>query len=199
MKFRVSVLVIVAIMMMPSSAGAKKIIQFGLRGGLNLTNMNFNENPVTSSNTAGFYLGPTIKFTVPVIGIGLDASAVYDQRGCEIDGTKVTNKNLAIPINLRYEIGLSQLACIILKAGPQFSFNVGDKNFSELTNYENYKLSDSNFSVNVGGGVILFENLEASVTYNIACGKTGEGVKKNVDEAFRTRANSWQIGICYYF
>ena len=184
-------------------------VKFGLKGGYNITSMSISSDVVKKSNQTGFFVGPTAKFTLPIVGLGIDAAALYDQREAKLDnGTEsstVSEKSINIPINLRYSIGLGSLASIYLAAGPQFGFNIGGKNYnwSEGTNYE---LKKSNISINVGAGVTLANHLEIGCTYNIACGKTGEftyttaveaASKEIVSKANRT--NAWQIYAAYYF
>jgi len=190
---------------LPSQAQVK----FGLKGGLNVTNMSLSSDVIKKDNQTGFFVGPTVKFTLPIVGLGIDAAAVYDQRDAKLDDEKISQHSINIPINLRYSIGLGSLAGVYFAAGPQFGFNVGDKNFSwkTATSASNYKLKDSNFSINVGAGVMLISHLEIGFTYNIACGKTGEvnitdvagsaagqalGIKSN-------RTNAWQVSAAYYF
>lgn len=109
-------------------------IKFGLKGGLNVTNMSFSTDVIDKSNQTGFFVGPTVKFTLPLVGLGIDAAALYDQRDAKVgdEGDELTLKQRAIniPINLRYNIGLGSMAGIYLAAGPQFGFNIGDKTFS---------------------------------------------------------------------
>ena len=188
-------------MLMPVSA--KKAIQFGLRGGANLTNMSLTDCPLTKDNQTGFYVGPTIKATVPVIGIGVDLSALYDQRGAKLTdeaGTTktITQKNIAIPLNIRYDFSLAGIVGAFVKAGPQFAFNMGDEEY-KWNDTNSYTLKKSNFSVNVGLGVMLLDHLEVAATYNIACGKTADGVWENTKDAFKSKNNSWQLGLAYYF
>ncbi len=192
---------------MPSEAQVK----FGLKGGLNITSMSMNSEVLDASNRAGFFIGPSVKFTLPVVGLGIDGSVVYDQRESKLNlsnstasGTSTTLKqqSINIPINVRYTFGLCDLAGIYVAAGPQFGFNVGDKNVNLYDG--NYKFKSSNFSVNVGLGVTLIKHLEIGATYNIACGKTGEatwkGVAENVFESVGDgKANAWQISAAYYF
>ena len=58
-------------------------------------------------------------------------------------------------------------------AGPQFGFNVGDKEH-KITDHETWHLSGSTLSVNLGVGVMLINHIQLSANYNIVCGKTGE-------------------------
>lgn len=188
---------------MPASAQVK----FGLKGGLNVTSMSFSSDVLDASNRAGFFIGPTIKLTVPVVGLSFDASALYDQREAKVkvDDTTVGNslktKSINIPINVRYGWGLGSMANVFVFAGPQFGFNVGDKD-QKITEGTTWQLKSSNFSVNVGAGVTVLSHLQLTANYNIACGKTGDvtvgGVVSDVTSS-KGNANSWQIGLAYYF
>lgn len=196
--FTLVVLVAATLVTIPAQAQFK----FGLKGGLNLTDMSFSVDDVDVSNRAGFFIGPTAKFTLPIVGLGLDASVLYDQREAKLNDTddKIKQQAINIPINLRYDIGLGSLAAVYLAAGPQFGFNIGDKHQSLYDDVAEWKLNDSNFSVNVGLGVMLLGHLQVGANYNIVCGKTGEvTVLEGVGKAFRGRSNTWQISAAYYF
>ena len=181
---------------------AQAQFKFGLKGGLNVTDMSFSSDVVEASNRAGFFIGPTVKFTLPVVGLGIDASALYDQREAELKGSdeKIKQQAINIPVNLRYDIGLGSLAAVYLAAGPQFGFNIGDKHQTLVQDVSEWKLNTSNFSVNVGLGVMLLSHLQIGANYNIVCGKTGEvTVFDGAKEAFRGRSNTWQVSAAYYF
>lgn len=179
---------------------AKAEVKFGLKGGLNLTSMSLDANAISKSNQAGFFIGPTFKFTIPIVGLGFDASALYDQRKAEVDNTSVKQQSIQIPINLRYGIGLGSTASIYFFAGPQFGFNVGDKDIK--TDVGNWTFKSSNISANVGLGLMLLRHLQISANYNFGLGKTGEleqdipGAIKSIDDG---KLNAWQIGLTYFF
>lgn len=205
---------IVAATMLFSTSSAQAQVKFGLKGGLNVTNMSLNSEVFDADNQTGFFIGPTVKFTLPIVGLGIDASALYDQRDAKITvedngasvESKIKNQSINIPINLRYGVGLGSTASVYLFAGPQFGFNVGDKNQSIFKDMGEWRLKSSTFSVNVGLGAMLLSHLQISANYNIACGKTGETtVSSALGEVAqsaakkRGRANAWQIGLAYYF
>ena len=185
-------------------------VKFGLKGGLNISKMSLNKDVIKSDNQTGFYVGPTVKISLP-LSFGLDIAALYDQRSADVEtgtstasgsnqttpatGTeKITQKTLNIPVNLRYNIGLGGSAGIYLAAGPQFGFPVGDKVYN--TKVGEYRLKDANLSINFGAGVYLLKHLEIGFTYNLAAGKSGEFSGWNdVD----THNNAWQIGAAIYF
>ena len=178
---------------------AKAEVKFGLKGGLNLTSMSLDANAI-KSNKAGFFIGPTFKFTIPIVGLGFDASALYDQRKAEVDDTSIKQQSIQIPINIRYGIGLGSTASIYFFAGPQFGFNVGDKDIK--TDVGNWTFKSSNISANVGLGLMLLRHLQISANYNFGLGKTGEldelpGAVDAIKE--NGKLNAWQIGVAYFF
>ena len=201
MKKVLSLIVMAVAIAMPSNAQ----VRFGLKGGLNLTKMTVNNSNVEDmfKNKAGFFIGPTVKFTLPL----------YDQREADFEvdnmsGGKETEKikqqSIQIPINIRYDFGLGETASIFIFAGPQFGFNVGDKS-KDLFGVSEWTLRSSNVSANVGLGVMLLKHLQLSANYNIALGKTGEvDLKQGWDATKDTvlgkaKANAWQIALAYYF
>lgn len=186
-------------------------VKFGLKGGLNVTSMSFNKDVLDASNRAGFFIGPTVKFTLPIVGLGIDASALYDQREAklkveDVESNTIKTQSINIPINLRYGFGLGETASLFVFAGPQFGFNVGSKTQELYQGIADWTLKSSNFSVNVGLGVMLLNHLQVSANYNIACGKTGDvTVGSALTSAYEGlkasdgRTNAWQIALAYYF
>lgn len=182
---------VMLLMTLPTMAQFK----YGIRGGANLVNMKMDGGTWDKNNRAGFYVGPTVKFTVPIIGLSLDASALYDQKTAEIEGQSIKAQSIDIPINVRYGIGASSLVNVFVFAGPQFGFNIAsDKKLTESV--EAWTWKSSTVSVNVGLGCTLLNHLEVKANYNIACGKNVEFVDGTAGSA---KFNSWQIGLAYYF
>jgi opacity protein-like surface antigen len=111
-------------------------------------------------------------------------------------------------VNARLKLGLGSTAGLYVAAGPQFAFNVGDKNFElnkegkELAE-STFQLKKSTFSVNLGAGVYLSEHFEVGFAYNIAIGSTADASwKAATDAAFHkddTQPKSCQISAAYYF
>ncbi len=210
MKKIMMILLATVALSMPSQAQVK----FGLKGGLNLTNMTFSESGAKDAvkNKAGFFVGPTVKFTLPVVGLSLDASALYDQRSAKasyvengtVTESTIKSQSIQVPINIRYGVGLSSIVNLFAFAGPQFGFNIGDKHQTILKDAQEWTLKSSNISANVGIGATLLDHLQVTFNYNIPLGKTGEvNVKKGAEAAWETvtggRANAWQISAGYFF
>ena len=201
----------IALAMLFTANTANAGINFGLKGGLNVTSMSLDSKVFDASNRAGFFIGPTLKFALPIVGLGIDASALYDQREAKLTvgeaKTKESVKTQAIniPINARYSVGLGSVASVQFFAGPQFGFNVGDKDV-DLGGDSRWKFRSSQFSVNVGAGFSFMNHFEVTANYNIACGKTGDAtLSKTLSDVVGSatkdngRANAWQIALAYYF
>ena len=211
MKKVLSIVFLVAAMLFAANANAQ--IKFGLKGGLNVTSMSFSEEVFDASNKTGFFVGPMVKVTVPIVGLSFDAAALYDQKEADVKYTgtegelgkvNVKQQSINIPVNVRYGFGLSSLANIFLFAGPQWGINVGNKNF-KWNESSSYSLKKSNFSVNVGAGVTLLNHLQVSANYNIACGKSADAsLSKALDAVAnagkdKSQNYSWQIALGYWF
>lgn len=202
-------MLLVMIVTMTAANNASAQIKFGLKGGVNVTDMSLNSSVFDASNRTGFFVGPTIKVQLPLVGLGIDASALYDQREAKIKVGNTTTKEtlrsqaINVPINLRYGWGLSSMANIFLFAGPQFGFNVGDKD-QKIDEKSTWSVKNSNFSLNFGAGVTLLSHLQLTANYNVVCGKTSdatitEGIEQLTNKEVRSRANAWQIALAYYF
>ena len=192
---------VVAAMMFATNANAQ--IKFGLKGGLDVTNMSLSNDVFDASNKTGFFVGPMVKVTIPIVGLSFDAAALYDQKEAKVSvkdaETTMTQKSLNIPVNVRYGFGLSSLANVFVFAGPQWGINVGDKNF-KWDERSSYSLRKATFSVNVGAGVTLFKHLQGSVNYNIECNKSGKMDTERTNHKWvKGRNNTWQISLGYWF
>ena len=202
MKKIYAVIILLAAIVVAQPAQAQ--VNIGLRGGLNISNMSLNKDVFDVSNRAGFFIGPSLKLGFG--SIGADISALYDQREAKVNDETIKQKNIVIPINARVNIGLGA-ASVFLAAGPQFGFNIGDKEFKwkEKEVENTFQLKKSNLSVNVGGGV-HFGKLDLGVTYNIAVGKTADvdaegawSTTKDTIKNFDAKNNAWQVFAAIYF
>ena len=200
---KISVLLFFASMMMAMPSQAQ-LVKFGVKGGLNLTKMDM-DNGVDTKNRTGFFIGPTMIIDLPLTGLDIDASALYDYRASKLEVYDEYNatetlkqQQIAIPVNVRYGFGIGDVARVFAFAGPQFGFVI-DKEQS-IKQVADWKLKTSNFSVNVGVGAMVLKHLQATVNYNIACGKTGEITLRDTGHAIsKGKSNSWQLGLAYIF
>jgi len=203
-------------MLLTITTTANAQFKFGVKGGVGLTTMSFDKDVFNADNRAAFFVGPSVRMGFGLLGF--DLAAMYEQRSAKLEngwssaiesitGTEVltntvTQKSIIVPLNARLNLGPVYLA-----AGPQLAFNLGDDiQLGESQWYkETFRPKDSSFSVNLGAGLMI-GHVEVGVSYNIACGNTGditvESVKEEVTndlKDFNSKSNVWKLSAAYYF
>ena len=201
---------LVLVMMLGFSFAASAQVKFGIKGGLNVTDVSFSNLPgnFSADNRVGFFAGPIIDARLPLVGLGLDAAFLFSNREMKVKYGE-TNKNFSetgfdIPINLKYSFGLSSLASVYLAAGPNFFFNL-DK--SQKIGDVKFTKKSAQVGINLGGGVRFLSHYIVGVNYNIPLNKsaddaTYEDAKTEVQKNFEDgsyKSKNWQISFTYLF
>ena len=195
---RIIVLAIVAmIIALPASAQ----FRFGIKAGVALNSLHFSSDyleNLNSDNRAGFTGGLMAEFTLPVIGLGLDASLMYVHRSASAEEAVDTDDAegevsfpkrdyIEIPINVKYKFSIPAISNIVAPyvfTGPSIAFLVSDSK-------DIYKKCD--FAWNVGAGVELVRHLQVSASY-------GFGITKLVAERDANVKNRyWTLTAAYLF
>ena len=181
-------------MAMPAQAQ----IHFGVKGGLNLSKASFSnvgEN-FKKDNFTGFFIGPMAEFNIPIVGLGVDASLLFAQRGIKVsegnDDITVKQNGIDIPVNLKYTIGLGSLAGIYLAAGPDFYFDFAGNKTVEGMRTDKKK---AEVGINVGAGLKLLNHLQVGANYNIPLGNTAD--IEGTNASYKTK--TWQVSVAYIF
>ena len=201
------IIAVAVVLMMMAAIPSVAQVKFGVKGGLNVTKMSVSSEVYSADNNNGFFIGPTVKFTLPIVGLGIDAAALYDERKGSLvrfdnKSEDVKFKSINVPVNLRWNIGLGSLAGIYLAAGPQFGFALGD--FGDAWDSSFYKKENMNVSINLGAGLSLLKHLELGFTYNIqtkdSYAITEDWAGGNLGlQVTDIKTNAWQISAAYYF
>ena len=186
---------------------AQAQFKFGLKGGLNVSSVRLNSSVFDGSNRAGFHVGPTLEFTLPLGWLGLEISALYDTYKVAMEGVD-ENGNLTkpsstlryvdVPLNVNAGFGLGSFAKIFISTGPQIAFSLGD---SKILDYK-YDLKNSLFSWNAGLNVRLFKHYQVGYTYNVGIGNTAELSVKEVNPlklSEKLKNSTHKITLSYYF
>ena len=182
---------------------ARTQLKFGFKGGLNVTEMSFSEKVFDSSNRFGYFIGPTVKFNLPIGGLGIDIAGLYETKTTKVNGKAIEQENIIVPANLRLNVGAG--AGFYLALGPQFAFNIGDDEFKwNKDGVENtFQLKKSFLSVNLGAGIYFSKHLEVGFTYNIGVSTTGDASWSDARDAVLkeddTKAKGWSVQAALYF
>ena len=195
---------------------AKAQIKFGVKGGLNLASASLSDAWDAKGNAdsyTGFFIGPMVDITIPIIGLGVDGAFMYSQKGTKISfddlgSTTFKQQGIEIPVNLKYSIGLGSSASIYFAAGPSFYFNMksdDDLTFDTMKGSLDYDKSE--VSLNLGAGVKLLNHLQLGVNYNM--GLT-DSAKAKIDSSKSSdmwdaingesyKSKMWQVSVAYLF
>lgn len=194
MKKLLSTLMVIACLALAIPAQAQ--IKFGVKAGLNVSKLHLSENIVSKDNRAGFFVGPTAEFTLPLLGLGIDGSVLYNQFGVDSEEGTSTKKSIEIPINLRWTVGFSSLVGAYVAVGPQFGFNVGDRWFDEVCEFKK-----NTTSFNVGAGLKLLGHLQVGANYNFALKDNGKIHDGDIEDltTIGFKQNTWQVSVAYLF
>jgi hypothetical protein len=184
--------------------------QFGVKGGVQVSEMSFTSDVLKRSNRAGFFLGPVVKFKTPIVGFGVDVAALYDQRDLKVDGHVIKQKSIIVPANARLGADVFSMLGLFISAGPQFCFNLGDDIFhwtSEENIDKQFTLQNTTLSLNLGVGVTVGRHIEGALYYNMPLGKTGDFTWNDLSQQLheeswshaKSTVDAWRISITYFF
>ena len=169
-----------------------QFFQLGIKGGANVSKLSFNDE-----DRGGFFIGPMAEVTIPIIGIGVDAALLYNQKGSKSDEYNMKQSGLDIPINLKYTFGLGSMLGIYVAAGPDFFFNFKDDTHNVIK-------KKSTVGLNLGVGVKLIKHLQVGINYNIPMGESGEvnmdwDTVKDTWKGRNYKIKTWQMSLAYMF
>ena len=175
---------------------AQAQFSWGIKGGVNLVSNDLSNlsgivqdkaQIMNKDNYTGFFIGPKAELRVPILGFGIEAAALYSQKGMSVGDNETFKQNsFQIPLNIKYSFGLGNVANVFIAAGPEFGFNVGETTkvfnnvqFDDVTgvtagDVSAYVLEKSTLSINIGLGATLLNHLQVALNYNMPWGKTGE-------------------------
>jgi hypothetical protein len=166
------ILTVIAVAIL-TAGSAQAQFKFGVRGGLNLTNMSFGTKKsgglirTDTKVKPGFQIGAVGDYSLSE-AFAIQPALVFTTQGCGIKDSdeKETLYYLQLPVNAQYKIDLGGTK-LLLQAGPYLGYGLGGK-------YEDYDIkmgSDGDykaldFGIGVGAG-FQFGKLQAGAGYNI--------------------------------
>ncbi len=207
--------------------GMAQGLHFGVKGGIlgNKVSTKGLSNQFKEENVTGFQVGPMVQYQTGFHGITLDFSLLYVQRGLKLSNREsnqrisMKTQSIDIPIELKWELGLSPMFDIFLGLGPSFSFLIDKDNWGRELAHIGLDVVDKNLNsmgwrssevgLNFGGGVKLMSHLMLSCYYNIALTNSAKhhinGNKHDAlddifnGDVFETKNKYWQLSLAYLF
>lgn len=179
-------------------------LAFGIKAGLNVDDMSYSSDVVEKiyDNHVGWNVGVMAEFSLPILGLGVDASVLYANR--KVDYADKNLSYIDIPINLKWKINVPVVAKIVkpyIATGPSLSF---------LANKDAIKAAWESQSVdvdwNLGIGVELFSHLQIGASYGWGLTNTIKKVEGYTGTEFGAglvnidgKSNCWTVSAAYLF
>lgn len=184
-------------------------VRFGAEAGANVNRLSFSKDLFSSDKRVGFFLGPKLCATIPGIGLGFDAAALYSRLPIEINtessaygpaaDTKALNY-IETPINLRWDIGIAFVG-IYLATGPQFAWYIGNRTLHNIYTNRAIVFENHLFSWNLGAGFMLGRHIQLGASYNIPVTKAGT-IRESIDQTIESgnlRSRTWKLRLNLFF
>lgn len=200
---------LVCLMSILCVGSASAQFKFGIKAGVNVNKMSLNDKVFSADNGCGFTGGLMAEFTVPVIGIALDASVMYTRMNSSITENDITTpltddskdkigKNfIEIPINLKYKLTLPVVSSFLkpyIFTGPSFAFKL-DKN-----TWDAFKTKSCQTAWNVGLGLELVNHVQVGASYGFGFNqKVADKLLGTTPVEVKAKNNYWTITAAYLF
>lgn len=190
---------LVIVMVMIAAQPTTAQVRFGVRGGLTLGKLKFDRDMISSDNRVGWSGGVLLDLNIPVLGLGIEASALYTHRNNRLaDHDRVYKRDyLDIPVYARYRLSLpaiQQIVAPLVFTGPDFSILFSDNG------PVSYKSKKIYMSWDVGGGVDLFQRLRITLTYGLGMSRAMEYVDSEYHgDQVHGKDNHWTLSAAVLF
>ena len=174
-------------------------VRVGLRAGIAVNGLQLDRDIVSSSNRAGYTGGLVLDLNIPVVGLGIEASAMYTHRSNRLtDGNNLFKRHyIDIPVYARYRMSLPSVGNVvapIVFTGPSFSILFNENAPTTYSNCKTY------LSWDVGGGVDLFKHLRVTASYGIGISKAMSYIDQEYSgDEVHGKDKYWTLNAAWFF
>ena len=174
-------------------------VRLGVRGGVTLNKMHFDRDVINSDNRVGYTAGLVLDLNIPVVGLGVEASAMYTHRDNRLsDGNRLFKRHyIDIPVLARYRLalpGVERIVAPYIFTGPCFSV-LFDENGGDY-----YDGNKTYMSWDVGGGVDLMSHIRLSATYGIGMSRAMRVIDREyTGNNINGKDKHWTLSVAWMF
>lgn len=197
----------VAFLSMASTVNAQ--LRFGFKGEVGINKPSFTKEVYSVENMNAFKIGPSVEFTVPVAGLGVEGSLLYSNEKMNVKNVEkngvgsvieeISSHYIDVPVNLKYKMGIISPLKVYLAAGPYAQFKVGGDEFT----YEALKgkVDDKKFQagVNVGIGAEVINRVQLGFNYRLKLTDDYSTNEPKLKDVLNENKGFWSIAAAVYF
>ena len=197
----------VAFLSMASTVNAQ--LRFGFKGEVGINKPSFTKEVYSVENMNAFKIGPSVEFTVPVAGLGVEGSLLYSNEKMNVKNVEkngvgsvieeISSHYIDVPVNLKYKMGIISPLKVYLTAGPYAQFKVSGDEFT----YEALKgkVDDKKFQagVNVGIGAEVINRVQLGFNYRLKLTDDYSTNEPKLKDVLNENKGFWSIAAAVYF
>lgn len=195
------VVVTVTIMSLTALAGN---FRWGIKGGMSVNNLHFNEeiknDLLNAENQLGFSGGVMLEYMLPITNLSIDGSVMYVHRNTleNSKGEQLKRDFVEIPVHVKYSlyvpvVGKAVIPYVFL--GPSVAFKLGETDIEEFVRNRKCEVG-----FNVGLGVELFSHFQISGNYGMGLTKALDYVGSEVElNGVESKESYWTITAAIVF
>lgn len=181
------------------------LFAWGVTAGCNITKADtkgagFFHTGWNFDSSGGYFVGLTAKVTAPILGIGVDASFVYQQEMVDIASGDISSTDklryFSLPVHLRYDFNIPILANYLspyLFAGPRCQFALNDFDWYDVYGQTNVSAEGiqalwdectslkQTWKLDLGFGLLIARHVQLAYNYAIPLNDTFR-LKTAIDE-----------------
>ncbi len=185
--------IILALMALTVCFAADAGIRFGVKAGLNVNNLHFNQSLFDAKNRAGFTGGVMTEIMIPVVGIGFDASLMYTRMNSRdyintshdnVEEVQFGKDFIEIPVNVKYKLSLPAIESLI----KPYVYTI-----------EYMKARTCQVAWNIGLGIELIKHLQVQASYGFGINNVAQYTNLVSTEKLKVKNNYWTVTAAWLF
>ena len=192
-------LILIAVVLTIGALPAWSQVHVGLRAGIAVNELRLNRDFIGSSNRAGYTGGLVLDLGIPVVGLGIEASAMYTYRSTQLTSEERTYKRhyIDFPVYARYRLSLPAVQRYFAPyvfTGPNFSILFDDDASPSINNSKTYTSWD------LGFGADLFTHVRLSAAYGMGLSRAMEIIDRDYSgNKVDGKDRHWTISVAWLF
>lgn len=196
---RISKKILIAFTLALLALPAWSQVRVGLRAGLTVNRLSLDRDFIGSGNRAGYTGGLVLDLNIPVVGLGIEASAMYTYRKTPLTSEVRTYKRhyIDIPVYARYRLSLPAVQRYFAPyvfTGPNFSILFDEDASPSINNSKTFTSWD------LGFGADLFTHLRLSATYGMGLSRALEIIDREYSGTkVEGKDRHWTINVAWLF